>query len=483
VNAADTDGVQHQGERTWYVYDAAGQRVRKVTEQSTGQVKSEHIYLDGFELYRRNGTNPLVRETLHMMDDKRRIAIVETRTQGSGRARQQLIRYQHGNHLASVTLELDDRAQIISYEEYTPYGSTSYQAVRSQTEAPRQYRYCDKERDEETRLYYNGARYYAPWQCRWISCDPQGPTEHVNAYLYVLNNPVIFIDRGGREAAEFLERYYQVHPAAQKRALDWQQRQENIRKWEREHGAKLPVEYTGLLDRMTDPREKPFEQVMLAKETGEVAHGVAMATLWIAGGEIIGGIPIVQNFLGQLPRALKIGLDVFGAAGGVTGIISGVRGKSLAGNKLGVADRSEQLVLGPFVLLAASSSLFSQSVTALEEMNAAQILRGNKAMGTFRELTDEQQAISEGYKVIGRQVTVTAGGRRRIIDTLLEREGGLFNLESKAGGAQRKFGQQVADEAMATTGAKFGKKSMNAPAELRGTTQKIKTIGPKIEGK
>ena len=29
VNAADTDGVQHQGERTWYVYDSAGQRVRK----------------------------------------------------------------------------------------------------------------------------------------------------------------------------------------------------------------------------------------------------------------------------------------------------------------------------------------------------------------------------------------------------------------------------------------------------------------------
>ena len=45
--------------------------------------------------------------------------------------RQQLIRYQFGNHLGSASLELDDQAQIISYEEYTPYGSTSYQAVRS----------------------------------------------------------------------------------------------------------------------------------------------------------------------------------------------------------------------------------------------------------------------------------------------------------------------------------------------------------------
>ena len=43
----------------------------------------------------------------------------------------QLIRYQFGNHLGSASLELDDQAQIISYEEYTPYGSTSYQAVRA----------------------------------------------------------------------------------------------------------------------------------------------------------------------------------------------------------------------------------------------------------------------------------------------------------------------------------------------------------------
>ena len=63
----------------------------------------------------------------------------------------QLIRYQFGNHLGSASLELDDQAQIISYEEYYPYGSTSYQAVRSQTEVSlKRYRYTGKERDEET---------------------------------------------------------------------------------------------------------------------------------------------------------------------------------------------------------------------------------------------------------------------------------------------------------------------------------------------
>src|SRR5207253_4124670 len=102
VNAADADGVQHQGERTYYVYDSAGQRVRKVTELTAGAVKEERIYLGGFEVHRKNGANPLVGETLHIMDDKQRIALVETRTQGSDPAPQQLIRYQFSNHLGST---------------------------------------------------------------------------------------------------------------------------------------------------------------------------------------------------------------------------------------------------------------------------------------------------------------------------------------------------------------------------------------------
>ena len=41
----------------------------------------------------------------------------------------QLIRYQFGNHLDSAALELRDDGEVISYEEYYPYGSTSYQAM------------------------------------------------------------------------------------------------------------------------------------------------------------------------------------------------------------------------------------------------------------------------------------------------------------------------------------------------------------------
>ena len=200
VNAAHANGVQHQGERTWYVYDSAGQRVRKVTEQATGRVKDERIYLDGFEVYRRNGTNPLARETLHIMDDKQRIALVETCTQGNEPdVPQQFIRFQFANHFGSASLELDNQAQIISYEEYTPYGSTSYQAVRSQTEKPKRYRYTGKEWDEESGLYYHGARYYAPWLGRWLSADPRGMVDGTNVFVYARDNPLMYADPTGTQ--------------------------------------------------------------------------------------------------------------------------------------------------------------------------------------------------------------------------------------------------------------------------------------------
>lgn len=189
-------------ETTFYVYDSGGQRVRKVTERQNGTRKAERIYLGGFEIYRKfkgDGIDiTLERETLHIMDDKQRIALVETRTQGHDGSPRQLIRYQFGNHLGSASLELDDEAEIISYEEYSPYGSTSYQAMDTNLKAAgKRYRYTGKERDKETGLYYHGARYYAPWLGRWASCDPIAIKGGINAYAYAAASPVCLADHNG----------------------------------------------------------------------------------------------------------------------------------------------------------------------------------------------------------------------------------------------------------------------------------------------
>ncbi len=192
----DLDG----GGTAYYVYDAAGQRVRKVWEKP-GNLVEERIYLGGFEIFRRRqGAERLERETLHIMDNKHRIALVETKTVDSASSltpNASFIRYQFGNHLGSANVELDDQAQIISYEEYTPYGSTSYQAVRSQTEAAKHYRYTGMERDEESGLGYHTARYYAPWLGRWTANDPISLRGGINQYEYSHSNPITFTDTDG----------------------------------------------------------------------------------------------------------------------------------------------------------------------------------------------------------------------------------------------------------------------------------------------
>jgi RHS repeat-associated protein len=196
-------------ETTFYVYDALGQRVRKVTERQNGTRKDERIYLGGFEIYRKyNGsvaTLLLERETLHVMDDQQRIALVETRTVENGNSINvptPVQRYQLGNHLGSASLELDKDGGLLSYEEYHPYGTTACQAMNSIAEVSlKRYRYTGKERDEETGLYYHGARYYASWLGRWTSADPAGMVDGTSLYPYVRDNPVQRTDPSGSQSS------------------------------------------------------------------------------------------------------------------------------------------------------------------------------------------------------------------------------------------------------------------------------------------
>jgi RHS repeat-associated protein len=194
------------GGTAYYVYDGAGQRVRKVIESQNGARQKERLYLGGVEIYREyDGAGiSLERESLHVLDDKQRIALVETQTIQNGNAvngPMPLQRYQLGNHLGSSSVELDKDGALIGYEEYHPYGTTSFQAGRSAAEVSfKRYRYTGKERDDETRLYYHGARYYACWLGRWTSADSSladGP----NLFAYVRENPIVLHDPNGRQAA------------------------------------------------------------------------------------------------------------------------------------------------------------------------------------------------------------------------------------------------------------------------------------------
>jgi len=103
-----------------------------------------------------------------------------------------------------VACDGEKARQEILYEEYSPYGSTSYRASKSGIEvSARRYRYTGKERDEETGLYYYGARYYAAWLGRWTSADPLGLQAGVNLYLYCRAGPVTYVDPDGMAPTPF----------------------------------------------------------------------------------------------------------------------------------------------------------------------------------------------------------------------------------------------------------------------------------------
>jgi len=207
------------GGDAYYIYDSSGQRIRKIIEKPGG-ITAERIYIGPFEVYREStaGTITLERQTLHVMDDKQRIAMVDTLTQGKASPPTQLIRYQYGNHLGSACLELDDQAKIISYEEYHPYGTSAYRATDASRQVPaKRYRYTGMERDDETGLNYHSARYYVPWLGRWMAGDPSGIKDGKDIYVYCHDNPVIYSDPNGKfslaqRAALWLDDKIQAQP-------------------------------------------------------------------------------------------------------------------------------------------------------------------------------------------------------------------------------------------------------------------------------
>ncbi|MTI86959.1 MAG: insecticidal toxin complex protein [Balneolaceae bacterium] len=205
-------------ETTYYVYDAEGQRVRKVTERASddgnASRKEERYYVGQFEKYKSyTAANDLdiERDTLHISDDNGRIAMIDQRVQGVDDYAKTTIRYQYSNHLQTAALEVDENGRVISYEEYHPFGTTSYQAMDKDLKATaKRYRYTGKERDNESGLYYHGARYYLCWLARWAKPDPLGIADGINLTAYVSNNPMKLHDPTGNygEAGHFYTIYF-----------------------------------------------------------------------------------------------------------------------------------------------------------------------------------------------------------------------------------------------------------------------------------
>ncbi|WP_416414834.1 RHS repeat protein [Pantoea sp. App145] len=190
-------------DRESYRYDASSQRILKVNTQKVGGSTQLQrvVYLPGLEL-RTTERDGKVTEQLQVMTPgeagRAQLRVLHWESgQPEGSGENDGLRWSYDDLTGSCGLELDGKGQIISREEYYPYGGTAVLTSRSQREvAYRTVRYSGKERDA-TGLYYYGYRYYQPWVGRWLSADPAGAVDGLNLFRMVRNNPMTLRDHDG----------------------------------------------------------------------------------------------------------------------------------------------------------------------------------------------------------------------------------------------------------------------------------------------
>ncbi len=201
-------GSAEPSKYTHYLYDSSGQRVKKITRKQGGSYTAT-TYIDGAFEYTKGSagfdsipnlqigswvignysTGSGEQNLLHIMGGAtRRIGDALGDTTPA-------IKYSLTDHLGSSTILLDTNGTTVSLEEYYPFGETSFGSY-----AKKRYRFCGKEKDEESGLYYYGMRYYSAWTCRFISVDPlAGKYPFYTPYQYTGNNPITFTDLDGQE--------------------------------------------------------------------------------------------------------------------------------------------------------------------------------------------------------------------------------------------------------------------------------------------
>jgi RHS repeat-associated protein len=185
-----------------YLYDAVGFRVKKwVRTNGTGPGESV-TYIDGlFEHHRWVQLGqPGLRQNnhLHLMDNQSRVAVIRIGDLHPDDSSPE-VKFHLSDHLGSSFVVIGgadaSTKNFINLEEYYPFGETSFGSF-----GKKRYRFTGKERDEESKLNYHHARYYAPWLGRWISPDPAGLNDGIHNYRYCQNRPLINKDPTGMAA-------------------------------------------------------------------------------------------------------------------------------------------------------------------------------------------------------------------------------------------------------------------------------------------
>ena len=101
------------------------------------------------------------------------------------------------DHLGSSSYITNLDGEVAQHIEYVPFGEVFLEERNNTWNTP--YLFNAKEFDEETGMYYYGARYYEPRLSLWMSADPLAEEYiDISAYTYCHNNPINLFDPDGQ---------------------------------------------------------------------------------------------------------------------------------------------------------------------------------------------------------------------------------------------------------------------------------------------
>jgi RHS repeat-associated protein len=271
---------------TSFTYDESGNRISKVSTASGTTITPNSFYTVDGSSYERN-----------IMAGS--LGSVATSTYSGSTA--SLI-YHHKDHLGGTHVESDSSGTSVEYILYTPFGGTLMDVKTGSYE--NDHKYTDKEKDEDTGLYYYGARYYNSTVGMFTAQDPvylsvgtqdaketqeliQDP-HRLNSYAYSRNNPIKYFDADGNT---FQEKVDQTADA-----INWF--------------------YNKITFGAGDTAEEMGRSGVTVGGLADTLTGVAAGTVIVGGAAALAGIGAGAAYVAALPAATGIALGTsFGKLG------------------------------------------------------------------------------------------------------------------------------------------------------------------------